>query len=180
MFFDFNLKFYTFVYLIWNVSLKKIISITLSLLVLLSSSGFSIAAHYCPMSKKTTFSWTEKESCCSKKKMKKKCCTNTKVKFEKIKDNYSASDVLKTPSHISSEFIFAFVHSYLFSSANTANSDLFLTDHAPPDKSVSRIILNRTILIWFSPSIIYFVSARNGIGYFYAQPSIYYSSKLIQ
>ena len=127
--------------------MKKIISITLAFLILLSSTGICFAVHYCPMSKKTTFSFTNENTCCSKKGATNKCCKNTKIQFEKIKDNYTPAQVSKTPAPQISSFLLAYVQSFLFTSIKKENCDLFLTYHAPPDHSVSLIILNRTILI---------------------------------
>lgn len=99
------------------------------------------------MTKKTTFSLTQIKDCCSKKGVKSTCCKNTQIKLEKIKDNYTPSDISKTPKPESSLFVLAFVNSFLFTSTQNDNRDLFLTYHAPPGKSVSRTILYRAILI---------------------------------
>jgi hypothetical protein len=127
--------------------LKKVISILLVFLILLSSTGICFAIHYCPMSKKTTFSFTNVNTCCSKKGMTNKCCKNTKIQFEKIKDNYTPSQVSKTPTPQTSSFLLAYVQSFLSISIKKENRDLFLKYHVPPNNSVSLIILNRTILI---------------------------------
>jgi hypothetical protein len=99
------------------------------------------------MSKKTTFSFTETKGCCSRKGKTNKCCKTTQIKFEKVKDNYTPSNISKIPNPELSIFVFSFVQSFLLPSFQYTKSNLFLADHAPPNRFVPLIILNRTILI---------------------------------
>jgi hypothetical protein len=127
--------------------LKKIISILLAFVIILSSTGICFAIHYCPMMKKTNFSLHEMKNCCSSKSQKNDCCEKKNIKIEKIKDNYTPSQISKTPNSQLSLFVLSFVKSFLFSTINNDKNDLFLSYHEPPNHPVSLIILNRTILI---------------------------------
>ena len=129
--------------------MKKSISILLCFLIFISSAGFSVSIHYCPMSKKTSYSLKETKTCCGKKadtEMEKKCCKNTKVKVEKIKDNYTSSQFSKISSQHLSVFVLSYTQSFLFVTM-VQKCDLPSTNHEPPDKSVPLAILYRTFLI---------------------------------
>ena len=130
-----------------SILLKKAISILLAALILLSSTGICFAIHYCPMSKRTTFSLHEMKSCCSSKAKKDDCCKKRNVKFEKIKDNYTLSQVTKAPNSDLLLFALAFTKSFLLLPTQNNDCDLRFSNHEPPDRSVSLVILNRTFLI---------------------------------
>lgn len=126
--------------------MKSIIPILLSLLILISTSGFTVSIHYCPMSKKTTYSLTEAKSCCGKKGKVNNCCKNTQIKIQQIKDDFTPSSFLKIPTGELSDFIADYIKLYLLVGLK-AQDPLIQANHSPPDLLVPRTILYRSILI---------------------------------
>lgn len=125
--------------------MKKIICIALSILIVISSSGFNVSVHYCPKSKKSTYSFFQVKSCCGKKMMN--CCKNKQFKINKIKSDYTVSDVFKIPTPIALCFLFSQLY-YPQLLANKNEQDVRGHAHSPPKfQHISLIILNRTILI---------------------------------
>ena len=127
--------------------IKKIFFISLAFIFIINTEGFTISWDYCPMKKTTTFSFSSEESCCCKSSMRNNCCKKNKISFVKIKDNYTPSQVSKIPNSELSLFLLSFVNSLLSPALGNNKNDFIVTDHKPPDKSVSLIILNRAILI---------------------------------
>lgn len=104
--------------------MKRVFSISFSLLFLLSTVGLTINTHFCPMLNKSEVSLFIKKSCCNGKEEKGGCCKN-ETKIIKITDNYSPSvfslDFFKTfniflyPKFISHSFDLDFLSSAIFS-----------------------------------------------------------------
>ncbi|CAN5418081.1 hypothetical protein BH10BAC1_BH10BAC1_06990 [soil metagenome] len=127
-------------------TLKKILVIAFSFLIIISSSGFIVSIHYCPMSKKTTFSLNEANSCCSKKGKVNKCCKNTQIKIKKIEDDYASSEITKTSASELISFVLPYIEIFTFSNSTVKNT-LSVNNHAPPDLPISRVIFFRSIRI---------------------------------
>ena len=101
------------------------------------------------MNKQTSYSIIKIKTCCAKKadvEMEKKCCKNTKVKVEKIKDNYTASHYSKIKPPQLSFFIITYIQSSFFS-FTTHQCALPSSNHEPPDKKVPFAILYQSFLI---------------------------------
>lgn len=126
--------------------MKKILVIALSFLIIISSSGLVVSIHYCPMSKKTTFSLNEVKSCCSIKGKVNNCCKNTQIKIKKIEDDYACSEITKTSASELISFILPFSEIFSFSNSNIKDA-LIVNNHAPPDLPISRVILFKSFLI---------------------------------
>ena len=127
--------------------MKKVFSISLSILIFLSSAGICFSKSYCPMSKRTTFSIVKEENCCCKKSDEKNCCKSKQIKLQKIKDNYSPSTVSKAPSAQFSGFVLSYLQLVLFPPTQVSCKNFFLENHSPPNGSESIVILHRAILI---------------------------------
>ena len=127
------------------LELKKAFSIFLAFVFLMSTLGTSVAIGYCPMKKDHSFSLKSHKTCCCKKS-NKNCCNSTHISLEKIKDNYVVSE-----SQINLQQYHFIVFNYpsvIIQSVNPlANSFRRPTDNQPPEPSVSRSILYRSILI---------------------------------
>lgn len=129
-------------------SLKKSLSILLSLLILVSSGGFAISIDYCPFQKKTSISITGKSSCCGgNMPMPRGCCSQTKIIVEKIKDNYTPSAYSTISPLQFSLLALIYTKPFLFSFHSSQTEHFFLSDSSPPDIPVSLNILYRSILI---------------------------------
>ena len=130
------------------IYLKKLFSILLSSLILISSNGFSLSIDYCPFQKKTILSIEEKQPCCcgGNQSVPNGCCNHKKIVVEKIKDTYTPS----IHSKVSSPILLLLCTSpsiQLFSNFDSQKNYFSLTDKAPPSTSVPFTILYRSILI---------------------------------
>lgn len=125
--------------------MKKIISIQLSFLILLSTIGFSINTHYCANKATSSFSFTIPHSCCGEKKMPSNCCKNVS-KFVQLKQNGTPIQNIQIPSPILFESILFFVQLYNSLLENEQNfSDSI--HKSPPLISIPFTILHSVFLI---------------------------------
>ena len=129
--------------------LKKSISILLTFVFLISSSGFSINRHYCGNKLKSTniLLIQNTGSCCGKKEMPEGCCKN-ETQVIKITENFTSTQTINLPSaDFITVFVLAYVKTFNFSLIVCDTINLYADFHSPPDKQVSRTILYRSILI---------------------------------
>lgn len=129
--------------------MKKILSILLSLLIVVTSSGVSLSLDYCPFQKKTTLSFNEEKSCCcgGDQSMPDDCCNKTKIVVEKIKDNYTPTiHSTISPAQIILLAV-TYTESFLFLTPVSQIQSSFLSDSSPPNTPVPLSILYRSILI---------------------------------
>ena len=128
--------------------MKKALSILSAFIFLLSSSGFSINAHYCKGKiKSVNIAFSDNiKSCCGKKKMAKDCCKN-KTQVVKIKDNYIPAQIVISPLANPVSFMPAFIQLFNIQIAGMPSVESNLNYLYPPDKPISLSILYRSILI---------------------------------
>lgn len=111
--------------------------------------SFKIIENYCVEDEALTFSFnavSPKCNCCSTTTIDD-CCETNEFQIVKIKDQYFPSQKINIKAIDISSFILPFIqNSNLYYSENPIKSS---TTHLfkPPDKSVSRSILFRSILI---------------------------------
>lgn len=114
---------------------------------MLSSSGFSINAHYCKGELKSLSLIFLHNSCsCGKNKMAKDCCKN-KTEFVKIKDNFISTSIVITPSMELVYVPFAFIQTFNLSNTENGTVESNLNYLYLPDKPISLSILYRSIQI---------------------------------
>ncbi len=125
--------------------MKKSLSILLSLLIMISSSGFCLSIDYCPHKKKSTVSLVGMKTGCCKGKTSHSCCTKTIVDLKKVTDNYnSPSQIVQTS--VNWLFVSVFFNSVI-SKSDISKPVSYLTGNSPPIRQVSLNILYRTFLI---------------------------------
>jgi hypothetical protein len=127
--------------------MKKVLSILLAFIFLISTLGISVAIGYCPKKKNHSFSLKSDQSCCCKKSHNdSNCCNSTKISFEKIKDNYVASGFQL--NSLQYNFIVFNDPSVILQSVNSYSKGFKVQpNNKPPEPSVSLNILYRSILI---------------------------------
>lgn len=146
------LKFYLLIYQTFVIfakiflGLKKVISILIAFVFLLSSSGFSINAHYCKGKLKSINILFVKNCSCGKTKMPKDCCKN-KTEIVKIKDNYIPTQIVITPSTEIITFALSYIQTFYLTITENLIVEANLNYLYPPDKPISLSILYRSILI---------------------------------
>jgi len=115
---------------------------------LLSSSGFSINAHYCKGElKNIDLLFIHKcKPCCGTKKMSHHCCQN-KIQTIKIIDKYIPAQIVLTPATEFSIFALAFIKTFNLSITENVSFDSALNFSHPPGEPISLSILYRSILI---------------------------------
>jgi hypothetical protein len=126
--------------------LKKILSISLAFVFLLSTLGITIGIAYCPMKKNYTFSLKTAKSCCCKKADKGNCCTSKTIVLKKIENDYVSTSFINDAPQFEIITIapIAFLPKLKASYGIEIN---FYKDTGPPEPPVSRSILYRSILI---------------------------------
>ena len=127
--------------------MRKIISISLSLLILLSTVGFSINTHYCANKASASISFTTPHSCCGEKKMPSNCCKNVS-KFVQLKANYNTTQIVQVPRAISFNSIIFFIQLYNFSIENSRTLTTSFFIKAPPLITIPLTVLHSIFLIW--------------------------------
>jgi hypothetical protein len=129
--------------------MKKILSIALSIIILASTSGFTVVKHYCPMNKKTSYSLSTIADCCGKKgDAGSGCCKNTKIELQKVKDVYTPAPLHKISA--SEQYVHLAISSHVYSIFSLES--IFICGplhdcYFPPGKALSFIVLHRTLLI---------------------------------
>lgn len=128
--------------------MKRILSILLTALFLLTIVGLTINTHFCWMLHKSEITFFAKKSCCGEKKMPDNCCKN-ETKIVKITDKFFPSvlsfDFFKTFSDfLAPQFVFHSFDLKLF-------QQIIVSEHSPPLLRLPPIfILIHSFLIWFS------------------------------
>ena len=82
--------------------LKKIVSILMATLVLISATGITVYSHQCTISGKQKLSIHSTSSCCGKMNMPKGCCKDEAKVF---KANITATPSSEVQKNISGDFI---------------------------------------------------------------------------
>ena len=123
--------------------MKKALSIFLSLLILISSTGITFSTHFCMgravhnelsigMDKLSCGMMDESESCDSNSGdqhlMAPSCCDNEFLSIQ-IQDDYQK---ISNEISINAEFLYAFTYTFLFDYQNNRELTLAHADHAPP------------------------------------------------
>ncbi|MBI3503186.1 MAG: hypothetical protein HY063_15470 [Bacteroidetes bacterium] len=122
--------------------MKKIFSIFLSAIFLISAMGMTINSHFCGM-KLQSVSLMKQDCCCKKGTMPKGCCKN-EIKYVKITDDYSPSSQF----HIEKNNIAPVVLHFDFPSAiNHLTSSIAFANHSPPPKFEDIVIASHSFLI---------------------------------
>jgi hypothetical protein len=136
------------------VAMQKLFSITLSLLLLLSSSGVSYAKHFCGefvMMEKVTVG-QEQLSCgmamendgCEETEETHSCCSNTYTAVD-TDDNFAYSDF---QFNLQPTFAAAYVAVFTFQSENTSTEKhVFYSEYKPPPLLKDIPVLFETFLI---------------------------------
>lgn len=125
--------------------MKKITSILLVFVFLVSTLGLSFTVDYCPMKKDYSFSLQGEKSCCCKKSDENNCCNSKHVSFKKIEDNYVGSDFQAPTSQVI--LIFHEKPTLIIKPLVFSKTVEFYKDSKPPGSPVSLSILYRSILI---------------------------------
>jgi len=125
--------------------MKKATLIVLSFLIFLSTSGFSVVVKYCPIKKKTSFSFNFKKSCCAKKG--KKCCKHKQVVFEKIKDPVFEKNEIKFIDNNNSDFfsVYFYLSKLKFTNTHYFGNIDFTSSKVKQNKPL--ILLYRVMII---------------------------------
>ncbi len=126
--------------------IKKIASVLLAFLFLLSTLGVTIGVGYCPMKKSYSFSLKKAKSCCCKKSDKGNCCKSKTIVLKKIEGDYVSTSFFINPPHFESISIspIAYLNQLTASYGTEIN---FYKDTGPPEPPVPLSILYRSILI---------------------------------
>jgi hypothetical protein len=138
---------------------KKLASILLSLLVLVSSTGFTVANHYCGgQMVKAKLMYVQNDLDCGMNSMlngcdkheevfgtilKKKCCENEFSKYQ-IENQLKTSE-LQTP--INTEMIVLFVYVYTNLFIPNSKEDVIPSDYSPPPYIRDIPLLHQVFLI---------------------------------
>jgi hypothetical protein len=126
---------------------KKAFAIFLAFIFLLSTSGFAVNIHYCPVKHKISFGSysAHAKSCCAKKSAPDNCCKH-ETKYFKVKTDFSSSASILLPElkSLTTEFLAA---SFINEASFNFSHFIFYADTGPPELPVSRSILFRSLLI---------------------------------
>lgn len=129
--------------------MKRAFSIFLVFVFLLSTTGFAVNVHYCPVKNKTTFGShaSHNASCCGKRKcsMPDNCCKH-ETKYFKLKTDFSSNASFSFPE---SKDLICPLRMDKRHSSFTFDEQYFIfhINDEPPELPVSRCILFRSILI---------------------------------
>lgn len=127
--------------------MKKAFSIFLTFIFLLSTSGFAVNIHYCPV--KDNFSLgssaSHDSSCCGTNSMPDNCCKK-ETKYFKVKTDFSSTSFVVLPHLKIFTAVFS-VASIIPETIVELSHFVFYADSSPPQLPVSRFILFRSILI---------------------------------
>lgn len=134
--------------IIFELHMKKILTILLLFVYLICASGVRINVHYCggKLKQISFFQVNEKKGCCGNKMKSKNCCKD-KVAVLKIKDVHKAVSHLKAPGP-SSEFaaLIIPVLTLNFSTGITLVNEV-VNNPEPPDLSRPDIYLSNGVLL---------------------------------
>ncbi len=134
--------------------MKKVFSVILSLVILVTSMGFTVSSHICGGKRvKTEFGLTtidvscgmEKKvsSCASEEQMKPNCCKD-EFQLIQIEEDYTQQ---LTKINFSLDFFIAFATSYIELLHNETTEIDFFTDHSPPPLIRNIPVLVQSFLI---------------------------------
>lgn len=126
--------------------MKKIISILLAFVFLLSTLGITIGIAYCPMKKSYSFSLKTAKSCCCKKVDKGNCCTSKTIILKKIENDYVSTSFFVDAPQFKIISIAPIAYLPVFN-ATYGNEINFYKDAGLPKPPVPLSILFRSILI---------------------------------
>ena len=134
--------------------MKQIFSVILSLVVLVTSMGFTVSSHECGgRVVKTVISVTNADVSCGMESKKSNCATQPKVKKSCCKDNYlliqGDQDYAQQVQAVdfSVDYLSAFVIAYVELIQTETTQDDFFTDHSPPPLIKDIPILIQSFLI---------------------------------
>lgn len=119
--------------------MKKFFSVILSLVILITSMGFTVSSHVCGGKRvKTVISVGKADvscgmeknanNCASKKQMKPNCCQD-EVQLIQNDEDYTQQ---LTNFDFSPDFLIAFITSYVELFENETTEADFFSDHSPP------------------------------------------------
>jgi hypothetical protein len=133
---------------IFEITVKRILTITLLFAYLICVSGVRINVHYCGGKIKdiSFFQVKEKDGCCGNKMRSKNCCKD-KLAILKVKDIHKSIHSLKVPNATSQLKNFIVPEPLLNFCANNISSDMFVDSPDPPDLNVQDIYLNNRVLL---------------------------------
>ena len=140
--------------LIMQFIMKQFFSLILSLVVLITSVGFTVSSHTCGGRKvKTVISVGNADVSCGMESKKRKCATQPEIKNNCCQDNFQfiQNDEDYTQSltkfDFSTDFFIAFVTFYIeLFETETTELDFF-TDHSPPPLIKDIPVLIQSFLI---------------------------------
>ncbi|MBI4929223.1 MAG: hypothetical protein HY841_00555 [Bacteroidetes bacterium] len=123
--------------------MKKVFSIFLTVIFLISAMGMTINSHFCGKKLSSVGILAQDCSCKKKSGMKKGCCKN-EIKYVKITDDYSPSSQF----HVEKINIAPIVLDFSFPSAiGHLTSSILVNSHSPPPKFADRVIAFHSILV---------------------------------
>lgn len=134
--------------------MKQVFSIILSLIVLITSMGFTVSSHKCGsitvdtvvsvVKADVSCGMERKESNCdSKPKMKKKCCQDN---YQLIQGDQDYTQQVNDDD-FSTDFLTAFVITYIELRQTKKTEEDFFIDHSPPPLIKDIPVFNQSFLI---------------------------------
>ena len=134
--------------------MKKLLSISLSIIILFGNMGFTLATHYCGgHAVESSFAIgeasigcgmdNEEESCENPTVKSKNCCENQYISMN-IEDDFNTQ---AKQLNISPEFLFTFVYTCFNPQPSTEVTTAVFRDNSPPLLNQSRQILFQNFLI---------------------------------
>ena len=135
-------------------ALIKIKAIFLAFVLLFASNTYAVTSHFCGSylvdvsyvgkTKACGMEMSSDDDCSSQPKFEKNCCSQTTQLLESDVENFT---VKITQDSISTNFIFAFVETYIDLYSTTQKEYEFLKNNAPPDIEQDYQVLFETFLI---------------------------------
>jgi len=134
--------------------MKKIFSVILSLVILVTSMGFTVSSHICGGKKvKTELSIGATDVSCGMEKNTNNCTSNKQMKSNCCKDEYQLiqndEDFSQQITHFdfSPDFLIAFITSYVELFENETTEIDFFANHSPPPLIKDIPVLIQSFLI---------------------------------
>jgi hypothetical protein len=125
--------------------IRQLISLLLIPVTLLSASGLVVFTEHCGMREKTSYTLSDKQSCCCKKAVHDKCCKQNKHQVKKIDNPFQASSSHRfagLPFHATISF-----SEWFFPEGSNSQYVSFHPLVEPPDTSIPFTVLHSCFLL---------------------------------
>lgn len=138
----------------------RIIAVTLSLLMFITSTGFSMDVHFCKGQFKSFALFKEANSCHEKQKVcpmhgtvmsmdteqDSDCCSNRSFEIEDLDEDFSLTNA-SAQAESSTAFIIAYLFSFFNGEIDRETSEIKVGDQPPPLLTRDIYVLNESFLL---------------------------------